>query len=77
MDSEALRKFKPVLQSPMWERLEDDILLPELEKTRNELETFDDPVKNNMARGKIKFLKELLKMKDHVIEMDRANASRN
>lgn len=77
MDYDQLVKFRPVLKSPLWERLEDDILLPELELARIELETVDDATRNNMARGKIKFIKELLKLKDYAKQMEKPDASGN
>ncbi len=65
MDYDALTKFMPVLGSPLWQRLEDEILLPRLDEFRNQLEIADDPV----TRGQIKFIRYLLNLKRNAREM--------
>lgn len=64
MDKQALLKFRPVLESTLWDRLLDDILMPHLEEFRNNLEVCQEGPTLHKLRGKIEFIKFLIKLKD-------------
>lgn len=65
MDKDKLKKFIPVLNSPFWIRLEEEVLQPHLDKLRDQLEIKDIPE----ARGKIQFIRMLLDLKKNALTM--------
>lgn len=66
MDKEKLTKFLPVLGSPLWAKLEEDVLLPKLEILRTILEAHEDPE----VRGQIKLIRYLLGLKTDAKNME-------
>jgi hypothetical protein len=66
LDSRELKKFVPVINSPMWARFEHSILEPELEAAHKELET---AANIEAVRGKIKFIRMLLELRKNAAFM--------